>query len=312
MANILVIKHGALGDFVMASGAFAAIRRHHDGDHLTLMTTAPFADLARASKLFDEVVLDDRPRAWQLAALWRLRQALVAPGFERVYDLQTSDRTGFYFRLLPKPRPLWSGIAAGCSHPHRTAHRGELHTIDRLAEQLTLAGIGQVPPPSLDWLRADLGRFRLPAGIALLVAGGAPHRPEKRWPVERFGELARALTGRDIVPLLLGTEKERAAMAAIAATEPRARNLCGKTSFAEVAALARRAAVAVGNDTGPMHLAAIVGCPCVVLFSAASDPKRTAPRGRDIAILQVGNLATLAVADVLGALDRVVRPTGEE
>jgi ADP-heptose:LPS heptosyltransferase len=61
-----------------------------------------------------------------------------------------------------------------------------------------------------------------------------------------------------------------------------------------------------------MHLAAIVGCPCVVLFSAASDPKRTAPRGRDIAILQVGNLATLAVADVLGALDRVVRPTGEE
>src|SRR5215471_14975786 len=59
--NILVIKHGALGDFVQAMGAAAAIRAHHQGAEITLLTTAPFADLARSSPYFDQVWIDERP-----------------------------------------------------------------------------------------------------------------------------------------------------------------------------------------------------------------------------------------------------------
>ena len=75
-------------------------------------------------------------------------------------------------------------------------------------------------------------------------------------------------------------------------------DLTGRTSLGEVAALARRATLAVGNDTGPMHLIAAAGCRSIVLFSRASDPALCAPRGRQVEVLRYPDLADLAVEDV--------------
>jgi len=81
-----------------------------------------------------------------------------------------------------------------------------------------------------------------------------------------------------------------------------AKSIAGDTSFADIAEMSRHAAGAVGNDTGPMHIAAICGCPSVVLFSKASNPDITAPRGDDVTILQRDNLADLGVSEVAAAL----------
>ena len=83
---------------------------------------------------------------------------------------------------------------------------------------------------------------------------------------------------------------------------PQARDLTGMTEFADIVALARSARRAVGNDTGPMHLAVAGGAAATVLYSAASDPALTAPRGRDVVILQVEHLADLSVDEVARTL----------
>jgi ADP-heptose:LPS heptosyltransferase len=299
--RILVIKLGALGDVVQALGPMAAIRRHHAGAHITALTTAPFAELLRASPYVDEVWIDSRPRFWEWSALLDLRRRLRS-GFARVYDLQTADRSNFYFRLMgPGPRPEWSGIAAGCSHPHANPQRDRLHTIDRQADQLRMAGISDVPLSDVSWLTADIARFDLAAPFALLVPGGAATRPRKRWPIERYGTLARELSGRRTQPVILGTAPERPLAQAIRAAAPAARDLTGQTSFAEIAALARAARVAVGNDTGPMHLIAAAGCLSVVLFSEDSDPVLCAPRGK-VTVRRRAHLADLPAAEVAAAL----------
>lgn len=299
-ARILVIKLGALGDFVQAFGPFAAIRAHHPGAEITLLTTRPFAEMAAASPWFDHVWLDDKPKLWQFAKLAALRARLRGGRFDRVYDLQTSDRSSSYFRLMGGGVE-WSGIARGCSHPHANPRRDVLHTVDRQAEQLAVAGIAAVPPPDLAWAAADAHRFGLPRPYALLCPGGAPHRPAKRWPAENFAALARWLAARGVTPVLLGTDKERAELDTIVAACPQARDLGGKTSFLDVLGLAREARLAVGNDTGPMHLAAVTSCPSVVLFSHESDPTLCAPRGR-VRVLRVPALADLAVAEVEQAI----------
>jgi ADP-heptose:LPS heptosyltransferase len=301
-ARILVIRLSALGDVVLAFSAFQAIRRHHPQAHITFLTTAPFASLARRSPWFDEVWIDERPR-WRNPLGWlRLRHRLRGGRFDRVYDLQTQGRTNLYFRLFwPGPRPEWSGIASGASHPHRDPHRATLHASDIYAGQLRDAGIASVPPADLGWLDADLGRFGLPPRFALLVPGAAPHRPEKRWPAERYGELAAALAREGLVPVVLGGTSEVEAAAAIRAACPAARDLTTQTDFFEIGALARQAAVAIGNDTGPMHLIAAAGCPSLVLFSQASDPARAAPRGAVVAVLRVDDLRTLETGGVLAA-----------
>lgn len=299
MPRILVIRLGALGDFVLSFAPFAAIRAHHAGARITLLTTAPFAELARAAPWFDRVAVDARPHWWDLPGLLRLARELR--GFDFVYDLQTSGRSSRYFWLAG--RPPWSGIAPGCSHPHANPARTRMHTLERQRDQLAMAGIVDWARPDLSWLRG--AAFDLPRPYVLLAPGAAPHRPRKRWPAARFGELARMLAERGQTPVVLGGPDEAVLASEIRARCPGAVDLTGRTAIADIASLARDAVLAVGNDTGPMHLAAAVGCPCVVLFSADSDPARTAPRGPGGAwpiVLRENDLASLPVARVAAAL----------
>ena len=298
---ILVIKLSALGDMVLATGAFQAIRTHHADDHLVLLTTAPYADFARAGGWFHEIWLDERPPAWRLDQWLGQTRRLRAGNFDRVYDLQHATRTHIYYRLMG--RPEWSGIAPGCSYPHVNPARDSMHTVEREAEQLAMAGIAEAPGPDIAWLDADIAALRPDGRFALLVPGGSARRPEKRWPAAQYGAAAVALNGQGIRPVLIGAAAERDVLDIIAWACPEAVNLGGRTSFDEIAALARAAAVAIGNDTGPMHLIALAGCPSLVLFSAASKPTQTAPRGPAVEILQRPTLADLSVGDVLGRLN---------
>jgi ADP-heptose:LPS heptosyltransferase len=305
--RILVIRLGALGDFVLSLGPFAAIRTHHADAHITLLTTAPYEGLGRACGAFDEVWVDERPSLWQIGGWLALRARLRGGHFARIYDLQTSDRSSAYFRLMgPGRRPEWSGIAGGASHPDANPERGRIHTVERQREQLLQAGIPEVPLADLSWAQADLARFALEPPYALIVPGGAPHRPEKRWPVGFYIDIASRLAARGLQPVVIGGGTEKDLGAEIVAACAPATDLTGATSFEEIAVLARRAKVALGNDTGPMHLIALARCPSVVLFSAASDPLRTAPRAPEravpVAVLQKEELADLDVNTVWAAV----------
>jgi ADP-heptose:LPS heptosyltransferase len=299
--NILVIKLSALGDFVLAFGPFAAIRAQHAGARITLLTTAAYAEFAAHAPWFDAVMVDRRPAWWDVPGWLHLRRQLRDGGFEVVYDLQTSNRSSTYFRLIGA-HVRWSGIARGASHPHANPARDAMHTLDRQREQLAMAGITAFPDPDLSWLREGSVPSDLSRPYALLVPGAAPHRPEKRWPAERFGLVAAALAGRGITPVVAGTRGEAPLAEAILATAPAARDLTGRTNLHGLATLAAWASLAVGNDTGPMHLAASLGVPSIVLFGGASDPALTAPRGAQVRVLRAGDLRALETSAVLAAL----------
>jgi len=306
--SILVIKLGALGDIVQALGPFQSIRHHHPLARITLLTTQPYVNLAEVTGLFDEIWLDEKPGALQIPGWWTLRRRLRQGRFDRVYDLQTSDRSGFYFRLFwPGPVPEWSGIAQGCSHPHRNPERDFMHTIERQAEQLKMAGIknifGPETVPKLKMLDADISKYDLPKAFGILVPGGAPHRPEKRWPPDHFISLSKQLAAADVKPVLLGAEAESAILSRIADECPEALNLCGRTDLLEIAGLARKARFAIGNDTGPMHLISALGCRSVILYSKASDPALCAQRGASVTIIRRDNLSQINAEEALIALN---------
>jgi len=298
--RILVIKLGALGDFVQAMGPAAAIRAHHAGAHVTLLTTAPYAELARVAPYFDDVWIDERPGFLDPVGLWRLRRRLRQGRFDRVYDLQTSDRSSFYHRLMG--RPPWSGIARGASLPHANPARDTMHTLDRQADQLRVAGIAQVPAPDVSWAARDIAHFALPERLLLLAPGGSAHRPEKRWPIANFAALAVLAARHRLTPVIIGGAAEQSLGAVISERCASARDLTGRTSFGDIVSLGQRAHYAVGNDTGPMHLIVAADCPATVLYSAASDPDLTAPRGARVAILRRSVLAGLAVDEVAATL----------
>jgi ADP-heptose:LPS heptosyltransferase len=300
--RILVIKLGALGDFILAFAAFQAIRQQHPGAEITLLTTTPFRDLASASLWFNEVLIDDRPKG--LIGLMRLRRKLR--GFDRIYDLQTSSRTNLYYKLLWPHRLEWNGNAPGCSHPDPTPVRSAVHAAQLRVNQLQAAGISEVPPADLSWLQSELKgpRFQnLPDKYVLLVPGAAPHRPAKRWPAEHYAALAAELARQGITSLIIGSQSEATAARIITVEEPSAIDLTGCTTLFDIASLARQAKAAVGNDTGPMHLIAAVGCPSLVLFcTAEANPAHSSPVGEQVKIIARDDLTQLEVAEVTAAL----------
>lgn len=304
--NVLVIKLSALGDFVLAFPAFERIRAAHGDARITLLTTAPFETLARTSPYFDRVEVDGRPpspRAW-LSLILRLRRER----YDRVYDLQTNDRTNLIFQMLRPSPPAWSGTAAGASLPHRNRARMTLHTLERQAEQLRDAGIWpdaptaplSTPLPDLSWIldkATGSAAARDSHPLALLAPGSSAHRPRKRWPVDHYAELAARLEAEGFDVAIIGGPQETTLARAIQARADRARDLTGRTDLAQIAELGARAAVAVGNDTGPVHLIAAAGAPTLVLFSSASDPALCGPRGQ-VTILRSSDLADMPVETV--------------
>jgi ADP-heptose:LPS heptosyltransferase len=303
--KLLVIKLGGVGEMVLAFPAFERIRQAHPKAKITLLTTEPFAALARASPYFNAVEADGAPKApggWT-SLIMRIRGAR----YDRVYDLQNDASSNLIFKGL-WPAPPWSGTALGCSLPHRNRERGRMHQLERQADQLMEAGIWpdaptkplSAAPPDIGWILA-----RSPQPRSVTVAGG--HRPlvllapgpdaEQRWPIERYAALARKLqdAGHDLV--IVGSLEQSGLAHKIQREASRARDLTGRTDLIQIAALGARAAVAIGNDLGVLHLIAAAGAPTITLFPSSVDPAPIAPRGH-VTVLHAPALKDLPVDTV--------------
>jgi ADP-heptose:LPS heptosyltransferase len=312
ISRVLVIKLGGVGEMVLAFPAFERIRQAHPRAKITLLTTRPFAQLATSSPFFNAVDAEGGgkdPASWA-ALILRIRGG----HFDRVYDLQNDGSTNLILQALRPMAPEWSGTALGASLPHRNRDRARMHPLERHASQLEDAGIWpdaptkplSAAPPDISWILARSAQPRsisVAAGhraLVLLAPGGDPHHLHARWPVDRYGDLAKRLqdAGFDIV--IIGGLGESGLAHAIQRKAPRARDLTGRTDLVQIAALGARAALAVGNDLGPLHLIAAAGAPTIALFASSPDPALTAPRGH-VTVLHAPELKALPVDTVAAA-----------
>lgn len=290
--RILVIKLGALGDFFSAFAAFAAVRAHHPAAHITLMTTPAFSGIATASPYFNAVWTPGKLGTADITNWLSIFKRLRQENFSAVYDLQRNDKTkALRWMVGRQTRAFWLGGPKG----------GQLATLDRYRVPpglLDTRDISRLPPADMDWIKA--GTSLLPAGrrCVMLVPGSAPQHPGKRWPAMHFAALARQLIDDGCLPVLIGTADEADVTRAIKEQVPEALDLTARTSLANLAAMAGHATAAVGNDTGPMHILSLCGCPVVSLFSFLSNPAQSAPRGRDVRVLRAENMADIAVETV--------------
>lgn len=299
MKKILVIKLSALGDFIIALGAMRAIRDHHKDAYITLLTTKSYKKLGEDCGYFDEVIIDERPKFYQITKWSKLKKLLNKNNFDVVYDLQINDRTALYYKLF-KSKPKWIGAL----DKHKRNKSGL--AFYRHKKILGNAGVQNIKIDTLEWMKTDLTQFDLKKPYALIVAGCAPTRPEKRWPATHYAQLCQKLSDQNIQSVLIGTQDEADILNDIAQQCPKALNLLGQTNLYDIATLARDATCAIGNDTGPMHIIGPTNCTSIVLFSGSSDPKRHAPLGENIQTIQKDNIADIEVGEVYSKLKDLI------
>ena len=307
-----MIRLSALGDFIQALGPIAAIRRHHAGDHLSLLTTRPLAGFAEELGCFDR---GHHRRASRLACAARLASsARLAAARPLRPGLRSSDLDALGFLCM----------AAVASHAGMVGDRVALFASARQSGPRLAAHARQTGRAAFDgWHSPDpaAGAAAVLPRSAARIAGprfraartGIVAVPSRKALARRMFRRAGAGARRDRPrPVIVGTAPEAPLAARIREICPSALDLTGRTDLGVLAALARRASLTVGNDTGVCHLAAAAGCAVVVLFSGGTDPARCAPRGRLVEVIEAADLRDLTRTGSSPLLSRSSRARSRE
>jgi lipopolysaccharide heptosyltransferase I len=277
--NILVVRLGALGDIVHAVPAVAAIRHAHPDARIDWLVERKHRAIPHLVTAIDRTIELERPSVGAWVAVTReLRAASydVAIDFQGLLKSAVLARASGAARVVgfsiwhlreKSARPFYSA-----SGPTQAAHviRKNLHLLRVLGidDETIRFPIADVASPALDELRA-----RVEARPFALINPGAAW-PNKRWPPDRFGQLAAFLREAcGLVPVVLwGPGEELLADSVIAASE-NAALAAPATGISDLVALCRAAAIVVSGDTGPLHIATAVGTPTVSVFGP-TDPER--------------------------------------
>lgn len=310
--NILVVRYGALGDMIYCFQSYHEIRQAHPNAKITLLTAPAFASFANRMPWFDDVMIDVHPSKLRIDQ-W-LVQALAIHKLKptRVYELHGKLRQTVMYWLQGGPfakwlgGPEWSGAAPWCKFPRLWPPQPGMHFEDFLAAQLRLAGVKEQPPANLDWLDASVNIFKLPTRYAVIIPGCTAGQNYKRWPAENYTDIAKHLLEQTVPVLAVGTKADADAIAPIKALVPEIRDLSGQTDLFQLAGILRHAAVVIGNDTGPMHMAAALQAPTLALLSGRTNPVWSAPRQPKAQWLQADQLKDLPTEKVFLALQSML------
>ena len=277
--DILIIKLGALGDVVMATGLVERILRHHAPRRCILLTSPTYAGLFPGLELktFDRSSL----RPTLATVQWIRRQR-----FRRVYDLQSNDRSGAMCGLSGIPERVGNHPRFPYNLHPESRYAGQCHIHDRMLEVLEAAGVSTdavVPclrPSAADREKVDTwlqNKELVGRKLVVMHAGASARRPEKRWPY--FRELAESLAQRGFFVLWAGGEDDRHTNADLARVT--GVDASATFSFLQLVALTEHAQFAVTNDSGPMHLLACGSIPVYGLFGPSDWRRNHAVGQRD-------------------------------
>ena len=300
--KILVIKHGALGDVVLAMGTMKRLRELHPDAHMVLMTMGMFVPMVKQLGVFDDFIVDNRLPYWKLGATKAAISAIVNGGFTRVYDLMESSRTRK--RYFPAVRFLLNHSLEWIA-----GNSGELRKICK-SKSWCFGSIEREPYhvekvlTDLSFMHGEGKHFHeLPGKYVLMIPGCSPQHPHKRWPISNYCELVRLLAECGISSVILGTKTEATEVETIASSSPMAISFLGKSSLMDIPQLALRSLACVGNDTGPTHMCAYSGVPVIAIF--CNRTRNSAITAKQITnLISDGDIDEISVAQVWQHLEK--------
>ena len=296
MENILVVKLSAIGDVIHALPVSYAIKERYPNAHLTwVVEQAAYAILAD-NPCIDELILFEKAKFRSIGGFLReigpFRRRLRTRRYDASLDLQGLFKSAaIVWNAGAKLRIGTANMREGAhlvSRPVRGAH-AEGHIVERYLDVARALGcrVGEVRFPvsisDRDRMAADtlLAREGVQEGRPFVAFAVGANWPNKRWPVEHFAALADRLYHAHYVPVLVGGGRLDATLAEdiLRASEIPPVNLVGRTNLKQLAHVFTRAALVLGGDTGPVHLAAGLRVPTVMLMGP-TDANRNGPYGQ--------------------------------
>ena len=302
MSNILIIKHGSLGDLIQANGAIKDIKNFYKNRKVFLLTAEPYSIFMSECPYLDGVIIDKRLPRWNLFYLNNLKKKLLRYDITKVFDLQNSSRTKFYKRFIIK-NTQWSSTETSLEPGQKKSDFDQDPVLDRMETQLKKSGVETefTKNIDLDWATTDISRLLKQYAnneFILLFPFCSVKHQNKKWPYfrELISEIKKDYKNK--YPILLAPGPEEI---------DEANKLNGKVvlddnksvNIKTLVSLINKAKFIIANDTGPAHIASHLNKKSLVLFGSHTTAKKVSIENFNFKALTVQNLQDLNVETVL-------------
>jgi len=304
MSNILIIKHGSLGDIAQTSGAIQDISENHIEDQIHLLTTKPYFELFKKNPFIHNIILDKRLSRFNLIYLYKLTKALKNFNFKKIYDLQNSSRTTFYKNILfPKARSnIWSSSLTTLPINTLKEEFDKIPVLDRFDHQLKTSGLKtfNTLQPNFTWACNNIDRiknkYNLKEYIVLFPFCSA-HLHIKKWPYYNV-----------LIELIKNKFKDRYQI--VIAPGPSEIKDAKKINaisilddnkildISQLSALINDSSFVIANDTGPAHMAAHLNAKGITLFGKHTTAHKVSIERKNFKAIQVEDLNKLSAEKV--------------
>ena len=312
MSNILIIKHGSLGDIAQASGAIQDICENHKSDKIFILTTKPFVELFKKHPGIDEVILDKRLPRYRLIYLFLLMKKLKKLKFLKIFDLQNSSRTSFYKRVLFPDSNLNRWSSSETTLPKNTTKdEFDKNTVlNRFDHQLKMCDLKTefTLKPDFSWSCSDItniiSNYNLNKYI-LLFPFCSPHLESKKWPF--YNDLINLLKNHYsekykivIAPGPNEIKEAESINAEIILDNGKSLNI------SQLSSLIRSSEFVVANDTGPAHMTAHLNTKGISLFGSHTTAFKVSIEREKFKAIQVTDLKKLGAERVFERVKKIL------
>ena len=308
MSNILIVKHGSLGDIAQACGAIQDISENHKDDKVHLLTTKPYFDLFKKNPHISNVILDKRLPRYNLIYLYLLMKNIKKYKFIKVYDLQNSSRTAFYKRILfPNAnKEIWSSTETTLPEGTTKKEFDKDSVLSRFDQQLKSSGINtfHTLKPNFSWSLTDISQIKSYHQLdkyIVIFPFCSPHLTSKKWPYynDLINLINKKYDNNYKIVIAPGPNeiKEATNINALCLLDN------GKAlDILQLASLIKDSSFVVANDTGPAHIAAHLGSKGVALFGSHTSPLKVSIERENFKAIQAPELSKLSPEKVFERL----------
>ena len=306
MSNILIIKHGSLGDIAQISGVLRDIRETHSDKKIFILTTFPYVQLLSQCPYLDNVLIDKRLPRWNILYLIKLKKMLSRFDFSHVYDLQNSSRTSFYRKYLLNISN-WSSEETILKKNEKKKDFYNEPVLERFKIQLDSSNIktNYTLKPNFSWARVNVDKIvnqYFSKKFILLFPFCSPELSHKKWLY--FNDLIKIIKSKHLnfeIAIAPGPNEieEASKIESISIT-----NKDKSLNIMELTGLINKASYVIANDTGPAHMAAHLGQKGIVLFGYHTTPKKVSIETDKFKAITVDNLKHLTAEKVYSEIKR--------
>ena len=309
MINILIIKHGSLGDLIQANGAMEDIKKSNSKSHVVLLTSAPYFDLMNKCPYVDEVLIDLRLPRWNLFYIYRLKKKLSSYNFTQVFDLQNSNRTKFYSKYIIN-ESKWSSTITTLESEQERLDFDEEPVLKRMEIQLKKSGIKtlNVQKSNLNWAVVNVRNITknyFNGKYILIFPFCSPKLAKKKWPYYHIliSQLKSKYSRKYDIVLAPGPNEIKEAKLLNAHTvldENKALKLN------QLISLIKDASFIVSNDTGPAHICSHMNKAGIVLFGSHTSAYKVSIETEKFKSISVKDLNLLKADVVMEEIRKVL------